>query len=91
LYTTQSSIDISAFESETAVNVYPNPVQTDVVVTGDQPIIALSLYNIQGQQLLQLHPGVAQTTLSLAAYPAGIYLLQISTETGTAIKRIIKN
>jgi hypothetical protein len=80
----------STSETATTLSVYPNPALTDIVVTGTQTITSLSVYNLQGQKLLQSWPGSEETTVSLTPYPEGVYLLQIIGEAETIIKKIIK-
>jgi hypothetical protein len=73
------------------VNVYPNPVVTDVTVKNDGVITHLNLYNLQGQNLLQLYPEKSEVTIPLTNYPAGIYLLYVTDKNGPTVKKIIKN
>jgi hypothetical protein len=82
---------IATPETKVAINVYPNPTVADVSVKSTKNIIGLELYNLQGQKLLQLRPESLETTVALAAYPAGVYLLQVVDESGIIIKKIIKN
>jgi hypothetical protein len=84
------STDLAPAPETVALSVYPNPAQADIVITGAQTITAVTLCNLQGQQLLERYPASSKATLSLAGYPAGVYLLQVSDETGTVIKKIIK-
>jgi hypothetical protein len=82
---------IATPETKVTISVYPNPTVTDVTVKNTKPITGLELYNLQGQKLLQLHPKSLEATVPLAAYPAGVYLLQVADESGITIKKIIKN
>jgi hypothetical protein len=77
--------------TEAAVSVYPNPVVADVTITSDKAITNLSLYNLQGQQLLKLAPASLEVNVPFSSYPSGIYILQITDESGSTIRKIIKN
>jgi hypothetical protein len=72
------------------ISVYPSLVTDQVTVTNAKTITGFSLYNLQGQQLLQLAPESQEVTVSLASYPAGVYLLRIVDETGITTKKVIK-
>jgi hypothetical protein len=78
-------------EPTTEWSVYPNPVVNEVRVENEKTITRLTVSDVQGKNLLRIYPGTLETTVSLAAYPKGIYVLQIVGENGTAIKKIIKN
>jgi hypothetical protein len=62
-----------------------------VTVKSDQTIIGIQVFDLQGRKVLQLHPQSQEINLSLANYPAGIYLLQIAGENGITTKKIINN
>jgi hypothetical protein len=78
-------------ETAVAISVYPNPTVADLIVKNTKIITGLGLYNLQGQKLLQLYPKSLETTISLASYPAGLYILQVADESGMTAKKIIKN
>jgi hypothetical protein len=82
---------IATPETKVAISVYPNPIVADVTVKSTKTITGLGLYDLRGQKLLQLHPESLEATVPLAAYPAGLYLLQVADESGITIKKIIKN
>jgi hypothetical protein len=82
---------ITAPETKVAITVSFNPAVADVTVKSAKTITGLELYNLQGQKLLQLHPESLEATLPLAAYPAGVYLIQVADESGITVKKIIKN
>jgi hypothetical protein len=75
-----------------SLEVYPNPVADAVTVSAAYAITGLNLYNVQGQQILQLSPaGVKTLEISVAALPAGIYFLRIADEAGNvSLQKIIK-
>jgi hypothetical protein len=75
---------------EVAISVYPNPAVADIIVKSAKTITSLGLYNLQGQKLLQLYPESLETSVSVASYPAGLYILQVVDESGITIKKIIK-
>jgi hypothetical protein len=82
---------IVAPETKVAISVFFNSARADVTVKSTTTITGLSVYNLQGQKLLQLHPESLEATVPLVAYPAGLYVLQVTDESGITVKKIIKN
>jgi hypothetical protein len=73
------------------LKVFPNPVADEFTITNREKITSIKVLDLQGRQLLQITPGGQEVKVSMASYPAGIYLVQISDENGTTVKKIIKN
>lgn len=65
--------------------VYPNPTKSDVFVNG-YGIKSLTLYSQSGKQLVK----TILSTMNLANYPGGIYILKVETEAGSFFKKIEK-
>lgn len=76
--------------SSATITINPNPTLTNVIVTSINVITNISLYDMQGQQLLQFHPESTEANISLLSYPVGVYLLQITNESGITTKKLIK-
>ncbi|MDR0864930.1 MAG: T9SS type A sorting domain-containing protein [Candidatus Symbiothrix sp.] len=63
----------------------------NVWVKSARTIIAVNIFDLQGRKVAQLHPQSQEINVSLANYPAGVYLVQITDETSITTKKIIKN
>ncbi len=75
------------------VALYPNPVNTELNITGLDKIAGtknISLLGITGVQVLHQAITGGSAKLSLAGLANGVYLLQIATAEGSATYRIIK-
>ena len=71
-----------------SVSVYPNPTYNDVSITSPSLHIGpIELYTIAGKQIV-VDP--TSKTISLNAYPSGIYLMRITTDRGVISRKIIK-
>ena len=71
------------------VAVYPNPAKEVVTVLTEDELQSVTVVNLLGQTIGQHQVfGVNQMTLNTNSFPSGIYLLRITTEKGTVIKRI---
>jgi sugar lactone lactonase YvrE len=74
---------------EDQISVYPNPSSDEIYVdVKDLTITSLSLLDLNGRTLLSTKTDLNQ--LSMGNLTKGIYLLQIVTDKGTAIKKIVK-
>lgn len=71
--------------------VYPNPVDDLVTVSGNEPIVAMRLFNLLGQEVLhQDGLDAKQAQLSTLGLPSGKYILKIATKNGVQSKGILK-
>lgn len=79
--------DISEIVSEAQVTVYPNPVVDNFSVTSSSSIVSINIVDLSGKVLQTESSGQA---INISSFDAGIYLLQITTESGELVKRIVK-
>jgi PKD repeat protein len=73
-------------------NLYPNPVSAHLTVEFKQPISGLlTVMNLQGQHL-ESRDIVNENAVDLdfKSYPAGAYVLRLTTESGTVSETIVK-
>ncbi|MFA7082621.1 MAG: T9SS type A sorting domain-containing protein [Bacteroidales bacterium] len=73
--------------------VYPNPTKDDVYITtkGEQ-INSYSLYNINGQLLLNNEKVKNKSEkISLSTFPKGVYILKVVTDKSVYPRKVIKN
>ena len=73
-----------------ALTFTPNPTNDIVNVYCDYMMYFAEIYDLQGTKLEAKEINAYQTSLSLAKYPDGIYLMKINTDKGFITKRIIK-
>lgn len=80
--TNNETLSNSDFELNTDYSIYPNPVNDVInIKTNNGSINQISLYNLQGQQLMSLKfNGEQQSQLDLTNYTQGIYLLTINNQ-----------
>jgi WD40 repeat protein len=75
---------------EQAVVAYITPSGEMVVKSGAE-MLSLALYDISGKRLMHTSASSNSTSLSVTGIPSGVYLLQITTEQGIVVKKIIKS
>jgi len=76
------------------VQVYPNPATSQLIVSLGQTPAAdteLTLQDMTGRAVVRQSAKNAQTALNVTGLPAGLYLLRITTPTGTQTKKIVIN
>ncbi len=70
--------------------IYPNPTTGKLTVERDGELISnIEVANLLGAVVLQ--PKLQQNTIDISVLPAGMYILNITTQNGRASQRIFKN
>jgi len=77
---------IKMLQSESPVSVFPNPVQTNLKVTGVNKDTKINLLNLNGTLLQSIPAQDNSTNIDVSSLPQGLYLLQI----GEQIIKFIK-
>ena len=70
------------------LNIYPNPTLGKLNIVSADKINTLSITNIIGKELLFAKDFLANT-IDLSSYESGVYFINISTDKGTHIEKII--
>ncbi len=81
--------DVSTSTSEETIvhlNVYPNPASEKITVRAEQTILNWSISNMSGQQVLKQNYFSDQ--IDVSGLSPGIYMLNITTDSGLVSKRI---
>jgi hypothetical protein len=79
-------LNTSNFE-EFSVNVYPNPVTTDLHIKSVEPIKSIKVYTINGKQILQT---LKTRSVDVSKLQTGFYFIEIVSQKGKLIKKFIK-
>lgn len=84
-------------ELEAAVTVYPNPAKGNIMVEAKgltSPYFNIQLINVQSQSIYieqaEAMDGKMTHTISADSLPAGLYIVKISNEGRTVIRKVIK-
>jgi hypothetical protein len=72
------------------ISVYPNPAQTQIrIVAPDILVKNYQIYNTNGQQIAYKRYDELSENIDVSALDVGLYLLQIETNRGVAVKKIV--
>lgn len=87
-----STVFVSSIEdqSKTQVDVFPNPSESFVSVSADEPINSVFLRDIQGRLMMTRFPNANSAILDLTQFPNGLFVLSVFTTSGAAIKKLLK-
>ena len=73
------------------VSVFPNPAQEVLHITANGRIKSVNIWNIEGKRVGQYRFNRENVELILNSYRVGSYYLEIYTEKGRFLRRLIKN
>ncbi len=75
--------------NEIIIEIFPNPGNNNITIeTPYQSTINIS--NIQGQLLKTLTTTGTKTNVDVSEFPSGVYIVEVKTEKGIAVKKFIK-
>lgn len=76
--------------NEPEVLLYPNPTTGTVILSGLNGSSRISVYDITGQLLQENVVSANTTSLELAGYKAGLYLVKVQQGSQVIVKRLVK-
>jgi hypothetical protein len=88
--TFKSRLSIDEIENE-VVRFHPNPTKGDVFITSKQALKHIEVTNILGQTLISHALNTLETQINLSSFDAGSYFINLQTDDGKVIKRVVKN
>jgi hypothetical protein len=88
---TVPSLAVTEIGKLAKVEIYPNPVTSDLTIKTDNG--AYSTYTITnsiGQVLMQQNISSTQTKADVKMLPAGLYYITLKGENGSTVKKFVK-
>jgi hypothetical protein len=70
--------------------LYPNPTTDNVTVALDENITSLTITDMLGKVVFELHEVGSTTTVSTSTFAKGFYLVRVESNGATATKKLIK-
>lgn len=88
---TNTSLGLDDFNDK-SLRVYPNPVTDKIFITTNDTINEISLFSLDGKQILKQKCNALQYEMDLSTLQSGVYLIHIQTENQqTKTLKILKN
>ncbi len=85
-----SYIVSASSSTRSIIQVFPNPTKGDLTVSSNEEIVKLSLYRLDGQNVLEMkNVNEKKVGLDLNNIGAGVYYIDITTSNGTLKEKII--
>ncbi|WP_422105453.1 BspA family leucine-rich repeat surface protein [Winogradskyella sp.] len=84
-----STLSLMEFNNDTIV-LHPNPVRTSFYIKGLEAVRELRVYDINGRIILERKGVEEDQPIDMSGYDDGVYLVEITNENRSAIKRLIK-
>jgi len=85
-------IDVSSGVGEASNNevlIYPNPTSGELNIVSDVLLKQILLYSSDGRLLLSESMNSASHRIDVSSMESGIYLLELSSELGVRVQRLI--
>lgn len=76
--------------SETAFEIYPNPVVNYLNILSNEKIARVEVYSILGERILEVRPDKISPKIDVRQLQPGAYLVKITGETGSETIRVLK-
>ncbi|HLU86350.1 MAG TPA: T9SS type A sorting domain-containing protein, partial [Taishania sp.] len=76
--------------SQQLISIYPNPTSTQVTIKSDKLIQTVQVKDLNGKLIYEVHSNAMETVIDLGELSDGVYILEITSDFGSKIERIIK-
>jgi len=75
------------------ISIFPNPTYDNIIIEDNFYVKnqIISIYDIQGQLLLQQPMLQVKTNINISTFSNGIYFLKVETEKGVVVKKFVKD
>lgn len=83
-----SHVGIEDFDKSAVI--HPNPANNFVSVSCDDLMKCVELISTDGRTILSVHPNSETTMIGLEGVPSGVYMLRITTEDRTFMRKLVK-
>lgn len=72
------------------LNAFPNPFKGQLILELSSTVKSISIYNVLGQEIMVKNAVAPYEVISTANWTPGVYILQVKTELGVVMKRVVK-
>jgi hypothetical protein len=91
-YLSGITVGINEYENLNDIAIFPNPANDNITIENNSQINngSISIYNIQGQMLIQQPLQLNKTEINISNFAKGIYILKFECNDGFAVKKFVK-
>lgn len=89
--TSYQALSINEFDLNDSVEIFPNPTTDFFRIISENLIQSLKVYDVHGRLVLQESLSNKETSVSLSSFKSGVYFIEVHSNSGIVIKRLIKN
>ncbi|MEI6489224.1 MAG: T9SS type A sorting domain-containing protein [Bacteroidota bacterium] len=73
------------------INIIPNPATKEIMLTSNQKLKTILIYNVLGSVVYQqLTTNNQQLSIDISTWNAGVYFVEVETEKGVVRKKVVK-
>ena len=76
--------------TENNISVYPNPANDFVKISANDNINSVKVYNCLGMMVEEIEVNANEVELNTSEYNTGIYFVNVQTENGNLVKKVVK-
>jgi uncharacterized repeat protein (TIGR01451 family) len=88
--TTFALLSNAVVTKDGSVSVYPNPAENSITIHADSNLKSIELFDIQGRILQTQVENTDTATLDISRRQSGVYFIKVTSETGSAVEKVIK-
>jgi hypothetical protein len=86
---TVNTVGISEITTQ-LIQVYPNPVNNDLLISTTDNMSNVVLYNALGAEIFNAEVNTNRTHVDMSGFERGVYYVKVNTQTNSVITKIIK-
>lgn len=72
------------------IEVYPNPVENELLVSSEEMIEKITIYTVTGAEVFNAQCEMKEVKLNVSEFNSGVYFVKIKTTDNEMIQRIVK-
>lgn len=85
----QNTLSINENNSAAYIDVYPNPVIDIIRINSSSMLVSVKMFDHLGRLVLNTEPASKETLINAGTLQKGIYLMNITTENSTVVRKVI--
>ena len=86
----QSALSVEGFENDNTINLYPNPIDGNTLYINTDKSLKAEIFNVLGKKIITTKVDAVNNKINVGLLYSGIYLIKLSSDSGTVTKKIIK-